>query len=69
MAHIDKKSARQRILNLPVGATIQFPILRMRPIQTEVNRIQKVYKHKYETRTTDALIKVTCLSRADELKN
>lgn len=66
---VEKKSARQRVLNLPVGESVEFPIIQLGTIRTLVCVIKKAYKIQLTTETTDDVIRVTCTSRPESTTN
>lgn len=65
----EKISARQQVLNLPVGESVEFPIIKLGTIRTLVCVIKKAYKIQLITETTDDVIRVTCTSRPEPKTN
>lgn len=69
MPQINNNSNRQKVLNLAIGATAQFPLVKMRSIRAMVCELHKITKHRYTTTTTPSYIKVTCVSRPEKETN
>lgn len=62
----EKISARQQVLTLPVGESVEFPIIQLGTIRTLVCVIKKAYKIQLVTQTTDDVIRVTCTARPEK---
>lgn len=64
MASPRENSSRQKIINMAVGATLEFPVQKHKSIRSMAYDIKRAYRgYEFTTVTTDQVIKVTCTSK------